>query len=153
MKTSPGSIFLSLLFSFCLCQGSSASVVTGNHRFGLSGALVHINNPDQTSFSLSAEYEYRMNALLGVGGQVDHVFSTPSLTRIAAPTLYLHPLLGDFYVSASPVLYLGSGNTKLGARFTSRLPLSIGILSIVPVVGVDVIKGGPNYLLGLGIGI
>lgn len=133
---------------------SQAEMRSGSHRFSLSGGLVHLNNPSQTSFAIGAEYEYRLAELYGVGGQASYVFSSQAITIISVPAFYLHPLLGDWYISAAPVFYFGSTiTTRVGARFMTRIPLELGPLAVVPTVGVDVIKGGPNYLFGLAFGI
>lgn len=145
-------LFLSL---FIFSQtNASAEVRDGNHRFGLTGGLIVLNNPTQTVFSISAEYEYQFNDFFGLGTQLAHVFASQSLTQWAVPTAYVHPLGGDWFVSASPIFYFVSGaNTRTGARFLTRIPLNISVLTLVPTVGVDVIEGGPNYIVGLSFGI
>ena len=131
---------------------SFAEINSGDHRFSLVGGLIHINNPSQTSFSLSAEYEYRMAPLYGFGAQANYIFSSSAITIVSAPIFFLHPLLGNWYVSAAPVFYFAD-STHVGARFTTRMPLDMSILMLTPVFGVDIIKGGPNYLFGLGVSI
>lgn len=145
---------ISLLSLFILTWSTSASaaIEKDGHRFSLSGGLVVVN--EQSSFALSAEYEYRIQEFYGIGGQANYVFSSQAFSQVAAPGFYLHPLQGEWYISASPVFYFGSGmDTLVGARFTTRLPLAIEILTLIPTVGVDLIQGGPNYIFGLGIAI
>ncbi|MBS1960430.1 MAG: hypothetical protein JST80_13215 [Bdellovibrionales bacterium] len=134
-----------------LATASHAEISKGDHRFGLTGGVLVYNN--QTSFSLSAEYEYRVEPIYGIGFQAAHVFATSSFTQLAIPTFYLHPFQGSWYISASPVFYFGGGRTLTGARFTTRMPLDIDILTLTPVFGVDLIEGGPNYIFGLGVSI
>ena len=140
-----------VLVLLSISNNANASIEMGDHRFSLSGGAVVINN--QTSFALGAEYEYRVKPLYGIGAQANYVFSSSAFTLLSAPIFFLHPLEGDWYISAAPVFYLSSSTNKVGARFTTRMPLSLGIMSITPTVGVDVISGGPNYILGLAIGI
>lgn len=130
---------------------SHAAIEKDGHRFSLSGGLVVVNQ--KSSFAVSAEYEYRLEELYGIGAQASYVFSSAALTQIAAPGFYLHPLLGEWYISASPVFYFGSGTSLVGARFTTRMPLNMDVLMLTPTVGVDIIQGGPNYIFGLAFGI
>ena len=143
------------LLGFILMSFSNiahATIEKDGHRFSLSGGLVVVN--EKSSFALSAEYEYRIQEFYGIGGQASYVFSSEAFSQVAAPGFYLHPLQGDWYISASPVFYFGSGmDTLVGARFTTRMPLEINILTLIPTVGIDMIKGGPNYIFGLGIAI
>jgi hypothetical protein len=120
--------------------------------FSLSGGLIHLNNPSQTVFSLSAEYEYRMDPFYGLGAQAAYVFAANAITQVSAPIFFLHPLQGDWYISAGPIFYFGQA-TLVGARFTTRIPMDISVLSLVPTVGIDIIKGGPNFIFGLAFGI
>ena len=140
--------FASVLF----VSTAHASFEKGNHRLSLGGGLVYVNQ--QTSLALGAEYEYRVEPLYGIGAQGNYVFSSQAITMVSAPIFFLHPLSGDWYVSAAPIFEFGSTiTTKVGARFTTRMPLSIEILTLIPTFGVDIISGGPNYLFGLSIGI
>jgi hypothetical protein len=140
------------LLALSLSTSAYAAIEKDGHRFSLSGGLVVVN--EQSSFALSAEYEYRIQEFYGIGGQASYVFSSQAFSQVAAPRFYLHPLQGDWYISASPVFYFGSGmDTLVGARLTTRMPLEINILTLIPTVGIDMIKGGPNYIFGLGIAI
>lgn len=152
MKTIRNSIlFIALLLKSMFAHGA---IISGDHRFSLNGGLIHLNNPNQTSFSVSAEYEYKLMPIFGIGGQGSYIFADNAITQLALPGAYLHPLAGDWYVSASPVFYLQSGaDDRVGARFTTYMPLALNIMTLTPVFGVDVIKGGPNYLFGLGLSI
>lgn len=142
------SFFLFFQVSYAVENPSDAN---GKSRFGLNGGLVVVN--ETTSFALSAEYEYQPTSLYGLGAQGNYVFASQAFTQIAAPMAFVHPLLGDWYIAASPVFYLSSNETKIGARLITRAPLMIEILSLIPVLGVDFIQGGPNYIFGLGISI
>jgi hypothetical protein len=146
---------LALALSTLVAPAPAAHAITiGSHRFSLTGGLVVLRNPDQTSFAIGAEYEYRAEPLFGFGGQASHLFGDISVTILSAPTLFVHPLGGDFYVTAAPVFYFVSGyDTRVGARFTTRMPLELSFLTMTPTFGVDVIQGGPNYILGLSLSI
>jgi len=137
---------------FLIPVSSRAALERDGHRFSLSGGLVSIEN--KTSFAVSAEYEYRVDPLYGMGAQGSYVFSSLAVTQLAAPGFYLHPLSGEWYISAAPVFYFVSGaDARVGARFTTRMPLLIKIMTLTPTLGVDLIRGGPNYIFGLGIAI
>jgi len=143
--------FSGVLFSILLFVLPCHATDSGSNRFGLNGGLVIVN--EKTSFALSAEYEYRPTSFMGFGAQGSYVFATAAFTQIAAPMLFIHPLLGDWYMAAAPVFYLSSASNRVGTRFITRAPLIMDFLSLVPVLGVDLIEGGPNYILGLGISI
>lgn len=149
------SLYLFLILSSCFIQFASATETqpkdSGESRFGLNGGLVVVN--EKTSFAISAEYEYQPSSLYGYGAQGNYVFASQAFTQIAAPMVFIHPLLGDWYVAAAPVFYLSSDQNRVGARFITRAPLMIEILSLTPILGVDLIQGGPNYIFGLGISI
>ena len=152
MKTIRNFVIFSLLFFKCMF--AHGGIITGNHRLAVNGGLIHLNSTNKTSFALTGEYEYKFAPFFGIGAQGSYIFADNALTQLALPGVYLHPLGGDLYVSAAPVFYMQSGvNTQVGARFMSYLPLPIGVLLLSPVVGVDLIQGGPNYIFGLGISI
>jgi hypothetical protein len=113
---------------------------------------VHTEQPSGTNFEIGAEYECRMDPIFGLGGFMNYIFSDPSLTFIGLPEVFVHPLAGDFYVAASPLLETGVG-THLGVRFATRLPIPIGIAILVPSLAIDFINGGKIYWFGLGIAI
>jgi hypothetical protein len=142
---------LALLLLFSVMPSARAC---GN-RFGVAAGLVHIDHPSQTSFEVGAEYECRFDVLLGVGGEANYVFSDPSLFLLAVPTVFLHPLLGSFYVAASPLFEFGSGGigTHLGVRLSTRVPLPLGLFILVPSFAVDFINSQKIYWFGLGISI
>lgn len=131
---------------------SNAAIEKDGHRFALSGGLVYVNQ--KASLAISTEYEYRLEPHYGIGAQASYVFASEAITQLAAPTFFLHPLEGEWIISASPVFYFSAqSKTRIGARFTTRMPLEIEILTLVPTFGIDVIQGGPNYILGLAFGI
>ena len=144
-------LFLFGLSFLIFSTNASASIEKDGHRFSLSGGAVVINN--QTSFAIGAEYEYRVKPLYGIGAQANYIFSSAAFTVVSAPIFFLHPLEGDWYISGAPVFYLASGTTKAGLRFTTRMPLNIEVLTLVPTLGIDIISGGPNYIFGLAFGI
>lgn len=141
------------LTSMTLVTNSAhAAIEKDGHRFALSGGLVYVNQ--KASLAISTEYEYRLEPLYGIGAQASYVFASEAITQLAAPTFFLHPLEGEWIISASPVFYFSAQTkTRIGARFTTRMPLEIEILTLVPTFGIDVIEGGPNYILGLAFGI
>lgn len=145
-------IFVSLL---ALPLTSSAEIRDeAGSRFSLSGGLIHINNPSQTVFSLSAEYEYRMDPFYGLGAQASYVFAANAITMVSAPVFFFHPLQGEWFISAAPVFYFGSSTTLVGARFMTRMPIDLfDVMMLTPTFGIDMIKGGPNYILGLALSI
>ncbi len=121
-------------------------------RFSLGGGVMFLNQPAQVEFELGAEYEYRFMSLVGVGGTINYLFSTPALTLLAVPTVYLHPFFSDFFVSASPLFqFVSGGGCTVGARLGTRIPIPLGPIALIPQGSIDFISGGPNLLLGLGI--
>ena len=123
-------------------------------HLSISGGLIHLNSPNSTTFEIGGEYEYSLNAFFGVGAQANYIFSNPSVTIIGVPEGFVHPIATDWYISASPIFEFASGyKTQVGARFGTRVPLPIGILTLIPSVAVDFIGGGTNYIFGFGISI
>jgi hypothetical protein len=143
------------LLATILVVGLSPSAFACGNRFGVGAGIEHSTAPSDTNFEISAEYECRMNPLLGLGGEANYVFSNPSIFLLAAPTVFLHPLLGDFYVAASPLFEFGSGGigTHVGARLSTRLPIPLGLFILVPSFAIDFINSRNIYWFGLGIGI
>lgn len=145
---------MKLLFSFLfftLFVSSSAWAGCG-HRLGVGAGIVHIDSTDQTKFEVGAEYECRLNPLVGVGAFGNYIFSDPSITLVGAPEIFVHPFLGDLYVAGSPLAQFISGrDTHYGMRLAARVPLPLGFLILVPSAAVDFINGGRNYWFSLGI--
>jgi hypothetical protein len=108
--------------------------------------------PNQTVFEISAEFEHRYDAFLGLGGTGEYVFSTPAIFTLAAPEVFLHPLGGRFYVSAAPVFQFVSSTTNTGVRLATLVPIPLGVITILPSAAVEFINGTHLYIFGVGIG-
>ena len=124
-----------------------------NQRFGLGIGLVQTTNPNQTSFEVGAEYEYRLSEFWGLGGSGNLIFSDPTLTVLALPEIFLHPFTTDLYVSASPLLEMSSAKTSAGFGLGTRIPIELGVVGVVPQLSVDFINGRQRYIFGLGVHI
>ncbi|MGZ3692953.1 MAG: hypothetical protein ACXWQO_01800 [Bdellovibrionota bacterium] len=142
-------VFVFLPFLFAV----NAEAAGCGHHLGAGVGIVHTEEPSQTSVSVGAEYECRVNPFLGIGAFGDHVFSNPSITLLGAPQLLLHPLGGAFFVAASPLFQFGGYGTHVGSRFSTRIPIPLALFVLVPSFAVDFIGGHRNYWLGLGISI
>jgi hypothetical protein len=118
-------------------------------RFSLGVGIAQVNNPSQTSLEIGAEYEYRFAPMLGAGALVDYIFSNPSITYLGAPEVFLHPFATDFLLSAAPLIKI-SDTTSVGVRLGTRIPIPLGLITLVPIFAVDLISGGPDYIYGLG---
>lgn len=144
-------LFLLISFLLFVCSPAWADC---SHRLSVGAGLTHIADPSETSFSIGAEYECRMNPIVGVGGFANYIFTDPGITHVGAPEVFIHPLGGDFYVAASPLVEFGSRvGTHFGARVSSLLPIPLGVLILVPSFAVDFIRGTQIYWFGLGISI
>ena len=155
MKTSPWirSCLPALALAF-LFFSTCASAAACGHRLGVGAGLVHFDHPSETDFEIGAEYECRMDLLLGLGGFGNYSFSNPGVTLLGAPEIFLHPLGSDFYVAGSPIIEFGSAvGTHLGLRLATRVPLPLGLFFLVPSFAVDFINGQRIYWFGLGIAI
>jgi hypothetical protein len=124
----------------------------GDHRFALSGGVMVLTKPSQTVFQIGAEYEHRADALIGYGLQGNYLFATPAYGLLAAPMVYLHPIGNDWFISAAPLFEFNSGVT-VGGRVGTRLPITLGMVSIIPSASVDFIGGRQNLIFGLGVQI
>jgi hypothetical protein len=123
-------------------------------RISLGVGIAQFKNSSETDLEVGAEYEYRLDPLLGIGGFGSYIFSDPGVTFLGAPSVYFHPFATDFLVSASPVVEFGSGiGTNVGVRFGTRIPIPLGVVTLVPTFAVDVISGGPDFIYGIGIQI
>jgi hypothetical protein len=121
-------------------------------RIGLGFGVADLRNPSESAFEIGVEYEYRFDPFLGVGGLGEYIFSDPGITIIGVPGVYLHPLATDFLVSGTPIIQFGSSvGTNVGVRLGTSVPLPLGVLTLIPTFAVDIISGGPNYILGLGL--
>lgn len=130
----------------------SAHAEYNGHRFGLGVGVAQLSD-NKTYVAVGAEYEYRLEPMLGIGGFANYVFSTPGLTLIGLPMVYFHPLSNDWYINAAPIAQFGGSKTEYGVRLGTRIPIALGPVSIVPQASVDFIAGGRNLIFGLGIGI
>ena len=152
LKTSTAAVLVALS---CVC-GVSAAKADYTSRLDLSAGVAQIKNPnqDESDFTLGVEYEYRMSPLLGIGAFGSYVFSNPGITFIGWPQVSVHPFSTEFLVSVSPVVETGGDvGSHVGVRFGTRLPIPLGVVSIIPTFAIDLISGGPNYIYGLGIQI
>jgi hypothetical protein len=137
-----------IILLVCFIQQARADY---DQRISLGVGIAQFKNSSETDLEVGAEYEYRLDPLLGLGGFGSYIFSDPGVTFLGAPSVYFHPFATDFLVSASPVVEFGSGiGTNVGARFGTRIPIPLGIMTIVPSFAVDVISGGPDFIYGIG---
>jgi hypothetical protein len=141
------------VFFVCIVIGSALPARADyTRRISLGVGVVHLNNPSQTDFAVSAEFEERLDAFFGLGAQGNYIFSTPGITFLGAPEIFIHPLGGEFLVSASPLVEFGSSTgTHWGTRLGTRIPVPFGLFTLVPTFAVDFIAGGKDYLFGIGI--
>lgn len=143
-----------LLFLPAIFSTLNAANANYEHRLAAGAGITHRENPSVTAFTLGAEYEYRFDPFLGSGVFANYIFSNPSIFLLGIPMVFVHPLAGDWFVSASPIMETSSGlDTAFGVRLGTRIPLPLGILIFTPTFSVDFIRGGRNYIFGLGIGI
>jgi hypothetical protein len=144
-------LFLGMIVSFLSLLSFPALAAGCVHSLGLGAGIVVRDSNNETDFSVAADYECRLAALYGVGAIVNHIFSDPSTTVIGAPQLLLHPFGGELFVAGSPIVEFGRGSTDFGVRFSTRVPLPLGLLTLVPSAAIDFIRGGRRYWLGLGL--
>ncbi len=139
---------LSTLFT---CRSANAYY---DYRFALGVGIAELNNSSETDLEVGAEFEYRIDALWGVGAFGNYIFSSPGISLMGVPEVFVHPLGGDWYINASPLLEIGSGiGTHVGVRVGTRVPIPLGVISLIPQVAVDFIDGQRNLILGFGIQI
>jgi hypothetical protein len=123
-----------------------------DQRLSIGAGFVTMSNPSQTSFELGAEFEHRLDPLLGLGVSANYIFSSPGVTLVAVPDVFFHPLAGEFFLSAAPLLEFGSGTgTNVGARVGTRIPVPVGAITLFPSFSIDFINGGEDYIFGIGI--
>ena len=142
---------LAIVASFFMLLPDTARAI-GDNRFSLSGGVIVLTKPSRTVFQLGAEYEHRADAFIGYGLQGNYLFTTPGIGLLAAPMAYLHPIGTDWFIAAAPLFEFNSGVT-VGGRVSTRLPISVGIISFIPSGSVDFIGGRQNFIFGLGVQI
>jgi hypothetical protein len=144
-------LFALAILSFLAAPAHAAGC---GHHLGVGAGVVHLQRPSETDFDLGVEYECRMNPFVGLGGFGNYIFSSPGILMLGAPEFYLHPLAGDFYINASPILETGSAvGTHVGARIGTRIPIPLALFVLEPSLAVDFIAGGRIYWFGLGVRI
>jgi hypothetical protein len=141
---------LALVISLFMLPHTASAL--GDNRFSLSGGVMVLAKPSRTVFQVGAEYEHRTNSFIGFGLQGNYLFTTPGVGLLAAPMAYLHPIGTDWFIAAAPLFEFNSGVT-VGARVSTRLPVSIGMVSVIPSGSVDFIGGRQNFIFGLGVQI
>jgi len=130
---------------------SSLANADYSQRFSLGAGAAVFNNSSSVFFELGGEYEYRVSSFLGLGGFASYIFSSPGLTEIGLPEVFLHPFGNQFFFSASPIIEFGSGmSTQGGVRLGTRLPIPLGAFTVVPSFAVDFINSSRVYIIGLG---
>lgn len=145
-------IFLLWCVTLATVEALGFAGVAHADRIELGAGIVTQSHPSETNLELGVEFENRWDAMLGVGGAANYIFSSPGVTLVAVPEGFLHPFGGDFLVSAAPLLEFGSGTgTHLGARFGTRVPLPMGVLTLIPEIALDMINGSNILVFGLGL--
>ena len=141
-----------LVLFFLSCGVAERAHAIGDNRFSLSGGVMVLTRPSQTVFQIGAEFEHRADPFVGYGLQGNYLFTTPAYALLAAPMVYLHPIASDWFISAAPLFEFNSGVT-VGGRVGTRLPITLGMVSVIPSASVDFIGGRQNFIFGLGVQI
>ena len=146
-------IVLALVALSVFALSPSARADFSQHRLSVGVGIVHLSYPSETDFELSAEYEYRFTPMFGAGALGSYIFSSSGIALLGAP-VFFHPFEGDLLFLAAPIVEFGSSiTTQAGVRLGTRVPLPMGVVTIVPSFAVDFIAGGRDYIFGLGIQI
>ena len=142
-----------LLFTLSLILSPFSSAETSN-RVSFGGGVIFLSKTSQYQIEVGAEYEHRLNTFLGLGGQANYLFSSPGIGLLGAPEVFVHPIATDWFLSAAPLFQIGTGaGLSAGARLGTRIPITLGIFSLIPTATVDFIGGAHNVILGLGVQI
>ncbi len=133
---------------------SSLSHAQSSNRFSLAGGVMFLSNPSRTAFDIGAEFEHRADSFIGYGGQANYLFSDPSIGLLGAPMVFIHPIANDWFVSAAPLFQVVTGSgLSVGGRLGTRIPMSFGLLSLIPSGTVDFVNGGRIVSVALGVQI
>ena len=146
---------LAMLSFMAIVMGAAlpAQADYAQHRLSVGAGIVHLTYPSETDFALSAEYEYRFTPMFGAGVLGSYIFSSSGIAMLGAP-VFFHPFSGDLLFLAAPIVEFGSGiTTQAGVRLGTRVPLPLGVLTLIPSFAIDFIAGGRDYIFGLGIQI
>ena len=152
-------ILLLLVVSFAVSAGSiwaeesHGHNVFHKHHVGVfaSGATTNLHE-DHTSFTLGADYEYRISPRVGIGVLGDVVFA-PHRETILAGALVTHPAGGLKVLFAPGVIFIdGSSENHFVARFGFGYDFHVARASLAPTFNLDVIEGHVSLVYGVTLG-
>jgi hypothetical protein len=125
------------------------------NRAQLGVGIVSMSNPTQTNFTISGEFEHRLDAFLGLGATGSYLFSDPGIGLIAVPEAFFHPLGGDWLISAAPLIAFGSSGigTHVGVKVGTRLPIPLVAFTVIPEISIGFVNNWNLITFGLGIAI
>jgi hypothetical protein len=143
---------LTLLPLFCFFLAVQSAHADYTSRFSLGVGIVTFQNPSTTELQVGAEYEYRVTPMWGLGLFADVIFTNPIITDLGAPEVFWHPFETAFLISAAPLFEFGdSDGTHVGVHFGTRIPISLGQVKLIPIIGVAFIDHTTRPDFGLGI--
>ncbi|MEM7701299.1 MAG: hypothetical protein AAF251_05120 [Pseudomonadota bacterium] len=143
-------LFLLVLCSPASANGHDDESREPNHVSVLIGGT-HVNDGDETAFTLGLDYEHRVTELLGLGFVIEHAFLEREATSILA-VADIHVWRG-FVIQVGPgVEFVGNEEYLLG-RFGTLYELELGDhFTISPQIHYDFSEGEDAIVLGLAIG-
>lgn len=136
-----------------------------NHLALFLGASTPTNEGSETSFTIGADYERRLNKTLGVGGIVDFAIGNFKRTALLGGALFVHPI-GNLRLLAAPCVEFvekeAKGRPGESAKHEAHFAFRLGVayefhidrFSIVPVFNADLIGETKTTLVyGLAFGV
>ena len=104
----------------------------------------------EDAFTVGLDYEYRLTELLGVGALIDRA-GGDILTTVAGAAVFVHPCENArlFGVAANEHHH---GEDEFIVRLGVNYDIHVSAWTVSPVVEVDFLEHGENWIYGLGIG-
>ncbi|MCC7442389.1 MAG: hypothetical protein IT285_12200 [Bdellovibrionales bacterium] len=135
------------LFSLLMPLGAGASEGHDHHLAGFAGLTL---TSETSAFTLGADYEYRMEEMLGLTALVDFALFDTMTTLVAAGVVY-HA--GDaLKFVAAPGLEFADGHSAFAIRLGVGYDLHAGGLTLTPNYNADIIDGHVAHVFGLAVG-
>ncbi|WP_230279951.1 hypothetical protein [Croceicoccus sp. Ery15] len=123
----------------------------GPHHLSLVIGGTHVDQADETAFTLGVDYEYRISELLGVGFVAEHAFGElDSTTLIAAADIHLFEGLA---VQVGPGVEFAEGEEFLMGRLGAVYEFELGNgMTLSPQLHYDFSEGEDAVVFGAAIG-
>ena len=147
---------LLLLGVFAAAASSADEEIWRTNPHHLSIVILGSDDRDATAFTLGADYEYRVNEILGLGFVVEHAFEDIDATTLLA-TADIHVWQGLAFQTGPGVEFVdGEDDEGREEEFTYRIgalyEFEFGRFTISPQIHYDFTTGADSLVFGGAVG-